>query len=118
MTHDSTPFNVHIIPHTSICASQVVEDIEVKKFFNENREGPKHGNKKMESSKDVIDAQTARAIFKVLQVKKSTQHQTHSPPMLLTTIAFFAAVFVDLRGWHTSDAVQRTGFGYDLLVPF
>jgi hypothetical protein len=50
----------------------------VKKFFNENREGPKHGNKKMESSKDVIDARTARAIFKVLQVKKSTQHQTHS----------------------------------------
>lgn len=55
----------------------------MKKFFNENREGPKDSNKKVERSKHVIDAQTARAVFKVLQVLKSTQHQTHSPPLPL-----------------------------------
>jgi hypothetical protein len=47
-----------------------VEDIEVKKFFNENGEG--HGNeiakKNTELAKDELEGKTARAIFKVLQV--------------------------------------------------
>jgi hypothetical protein len=107
MQHPSTYKTfVQILPHASICTSQVVEDIEVKKFFNENREGPKDGNKKMERSKDVIDGQTARAVFKVLQVQKSTQHQTHTPSPALLTQRPLAAVFVDIRRWYTSDVVQ------------
>jgi hypothetical protein len=57
----------------------------VKKFLNENREVPKGGKKQMENGEDVIDAKTARATFKVLQVKNLNQKPKLSSSLAANT---------------------------------
>ena len=53
--------------------TQVVEDIEVKKFSNESGEsqGKEDNTKERGSGKDVLEGKIARATFKVLQVTQS-----------------------------------------------
>jgi hypothetical protein len=83
---------------------QIVEDIEVKKFSGADGEGRGiTGDVKGEiSSKGVIEGKAARAVFKVLQVEAASSETT--------SLTYFDAVFMDIRGWNACDVVQRTCF--------
>ena len=104
-SHVTSHVTSHFIRHTSHVTrhtSQVVEDIEVKKFSNASGGSQnKDHDAELGDGEEVIEGRIARATFKVLQVSHPKPHN-----MGIIFQRFLAAVFLDLGGWSSFDALQ------------